>query len=556
VIVDDIGWLTEPYFEDGTVASHVKTLVSGSRLVYVSAAGNLANSHYQGGFYNGGSGFHDFSRGTDATYKDLYVHMPAGYSVLVVMEWNDKFGLSANDYDLGIVDLAAPGVPLAVSVNTQDGTGDPLEYISYTNTGSDKDIAVIAHKYSGVAKTLELYIYTNNPTNIYSNNIVPSDSVFGHAAVPGVITAAAAPASSPATIEPFSGRGPVTISYPAAETRKKPDITGIDGVTITGAGGFSSPFYGTSAAAPHIAAIVAQIWAAHPSLTPPQVRTALYTSAIDLGAVGGDPKFGTGRADAMAMEAKLFKSKIGVFRNSTRQWFLDSNGNGIWDGTPTDKAYKFMLSTDTPITGDWDGNNKTEIGAFRNSTRQWLLDTNGDGMWEATDKVYTFMLSTDTPITGDWNGDYKTEIGVFRNRTRQWFLDYNGNGRWDGPPNDKVYTFMLSTDTPVTGDWNGNGKTKIGVFRNSTQRWYLDYNGNGIWDGPPTDKVYVFGMSTDMAITGDWDRNGKTEIGVFRNSIQKWLLDYNGNGIWDGAPKDKLYKFMLSTDTPVTGDWK
>jgi len=114
---------------------------------------------------------------------------------------------------------------------------------------------------------------------------------------------------------------------------------------------------------------------------------------------------------------------------------------------------------------------------------------------------------------------------------------------------------MLSTDTPVTGDWNGNGKTKIGVFRNSTQRWYLDYNGNGVWDGTPTDKLYVFGMSTDTPITGDWDRNNKTEIGVFRNSTRQWLLDYNGNGMWNGTPKDKLYKFMLSTDTPVTGDW-
>jgi hypothetical protein len=46
-------------------------------------------------------------------------------------------------------------------------------------------------------------------------------------------------------------------------------------------------------------------------------------------------------------------SKIGVFRNSTRQWLLDYNGNGIWDGKLTDKKYTFGLSTDKPVSGKW-----------------------------------------------------------------------------------------------------------------------------------------------------------------------------------------------------------
>ena len=116
-----------------------------------------------------------------------------------------------------------------------------------------------------------------------------------------VIAVAAIPASSPSTIEPFSSRGPVTISYPSAVSRLKPDISGVDCVAVTGVGGFGSPFCGTSASAPHIAAITAQIWGAHPTLTPAQVRNALYTSAVDLGSSGKDTTFGYGRADALAM---------------------------------------------------------------------------------------------------------------------------------------------------------------------------------------------------------------------------------------------------------------
>ncbi|MDX8551871.1 S8 family serine peptidase, partial [Methanospirillum purgamenti] len=71
--------------------------------------------------------------------------------------------------------------------------------------------------------------------------------------------------------------------------------------------------------------------------------------------------------------------------------------------------------------------------------------------------------------------DLVTTIGVFRGRT--WYLDYSGNGVWNGPATDRQYTFGLVGDVPLTGDWNGDGKTSIGVFRGRT--WYLDYNGNG-----------------------------------------------------------------------------
>jgi hypothetical protein len=54
----------------------------------------------------------------------------------------------------------------------------------------------------------------------------------------------------------------------------------------------------------------------------------------------------------------------------------------------------------------------------------------------------------------------------------------------------------------VVGDWNGDGKTKVGTFLNGY--WYLDYNGNGVWDGESTDKAYVFGQAGDTPIVGRW----------------------------------------------------
>jgi len=67
---------------------------------------------------------------------------------------------------------------------------------------------------------------------------------------------------------------------------------------VTGAGGFSNPFYGTSAAAPHIAAIAAQLWGKNTSLSRDQIKSYLLNNTIDLGTAGFDTVFGYGRADA------------------------------------------------------------------------------------------------------------------------------------------------------------------------------------------------------------------------------------------------------------------
>ena len=89
-----------------------------------------------------------------------------------------------------------------------------------------------------------------------------------------------------------------------------------------------------------------------------------------------------------------------------------------------------------------------------------------------------------------------------------WYLDLNGNGQWDGTPTDGLFYFGggVAGAVPVTGDWNGDGKTKIGIFVPATGSWYLDYNGNGAWDGTPTDNLFSFGggLAGALPVTGKW----------------------------------------------------
>ena len=257
--------------------------------------------------------------------------------------------------------------------------------------------------------------------------------------------------------------------------------------------------------------------------------------------------------------------KIGAVTNSpgaSGTWALDQNGNNAWDGTVIDGFY--FWGTNTPgevfVRGDWNGDGTTKIGVYINGT--WLLDYDGNGKWEeGVDKRIVFGNSTLSPVVGDWNGDGKTKIGVY-GADGTFLLDYNGNGIWEGPSVDKSITWTAGPNNgemAVIGDWNGDGKAKIGIYLSTGQfagTWILDYNGNYAWNGPVDDRVLTwttYSGSGELPVVGDWNGDGRTKIGVYHDGT--WIVDYNGNYAWDGTSVDKLTFFGGSAWTPMVGDW-
>ena len=323
VIVDDLGFYLDPYFEDGPAALAAADAVAGGS-VFVSAAGNYAQRHYEGEFVDGGDGYHDFDGSSD-TDTALRVYTDDGAAV--ILQWNDKFGESGNDYDLYV---CPPGLKPA-KFNLQNdictgsnrsqqegGNDDPYEFVFASFDGhTEADVYIREH--SGVTKILELFV----PGGRILEHGVEEGGIVGHPAVAEVLAVGAIRASDPGNDDPesFSDRGP---SVFLSETRNKPDLMGIDGVSITGAGGFGQPFsgspgavfYGTSAAAPHVAGIAALVLEAQRLATPnatkktvaDAVTKKLRDTAIDLGESGHDSTFGYGRADALSAIESIAES--------------------------------------------------------------------------------------------------------------------------------------------------------------------------------------------------------------------------------------------------------
>jgi len=248
------------------------------------------------------------------------------------------------------------------------------------------------------------------------------------------------------------------------------------------------------------------------------------------------------------------RTKLGIFRPSYGMFALDINNNGVWD-PGIDRFGFFGQNGDVPLVGDWNGNGISKIGIFRPSNNLFELDVNNDLTYDSGDSAGYYGTSGDVPILGDWTGDGKTKIGIYRPSVSLFAEDVDNNLIYDpGPGADKYGAFGVSGDTPIVGDWTGDGISKIGIYRSSTSLWALDINNNLAWDGSQTDKSGVFGAPGDLWVVGDWDGSGVSRAGIFRPSNGLWGLDLNGNLAWDQTI-DLSGVFGASGDTPVVGRW-
>lgn len=330
VIVDDIIYFAEPMFTDGIIAQAVD-LVKDAGVSYFSSAGNGDRMAYESAFdssgvpvvwdfgdplFNGSA--HDFDPGPGV---DLFqsITVPLGGFVIFDMQWAEPYASaspfspgSSNDLDFFLFDKTESFI-IDLAVNTNNFF-DPVEVtFGFFNDGSfDFDFDGIPDTEFNIV--IEQFFPAFDPTpgqmkyvafgdmlpNEYGTN---SGTVFGHANANGAEAVGAAfyaetPAfgQDPALLEPFSSSGPTPILVtpegdPTFEVRQKPEIVAPDGTNTTffppfpGADvegdGFPN-FFGTSAAAPHAAAVAALMHEARPGISPDSVFSVLEKTALDM----------------------------------------------------------------------------------------------------------------------------------------------------------------------------------------------------------------------------------------------------------------------------------
>ncbi len=321
VIVDDVLYFAEPVFQDGIVAQAVDE-VAAKGVAFFSAAGNSGNlaagtAGVWEGLYSAttlpaplaaaGMSAHDFGAGANS--NEITFDPP----VLITLQWSDPFGGSDNDYDLFLLNDTLTTV-IAASNNSQNGTQDPIEFI-LSNGDDDLGNHLVVVKVNGDDRFLHLNTHRGRL------DVGTDGQIFGHpAAVSAIAVAAVDVATAGGGVftggagnppETFNSDGPRRIFFDvdgnpvgalssfggqSSEVRQKPDVAAADGVS-TATPGFET-FFGSSASAPHLAAIAALLEEIISSLDSNGVKDRFTKDALDIGITGTDNVSGSGIPNA------------------------------------------------------------------------------------------------------------------------------------------------------------------------------------------------------------------------------------------------------------------
>jgi subtilisin family serine protease len=307
--VDDTYNLTEPRLQLSDETTLMNAVRSELGKTVVTSAGNLADSHYRKPFFNAdysgtqpNAGLHDFGRSLGrASSIGFPVAVAPGGEAIVTLQWSEAYGKAASDFVMipvlqsgAAIDSAGSPftVPADISDNVQDGKGVPFEALVVTNTSATQQnfFVLIKRKTGNSVVDLSLVQIRSGESGFFTNFRTAEGSVIAHSGAEQALSVAAVNAADPGLndIRPYSSLGPVITQFDNQGNRKfdlqfKPDITAVDGVSITGAGGFGGPeknFSGTSASAPHVAGIAALL---RSKVANVDVETSLLFSAQSRG---------------------------------------------------------------------------------------------------------------------------------------------------------------------------------------------------------------------------------------------------------------------------------
>ncbi|HAA28478.1 MAG TPA: peptidase S8 [Cyanobacteria bacterium UBA8553] len=421
IIVDDIGFASDPFFQDGIIAQAINEVVAQGVLYFSSAANGYRNS-YESAFNPSGvfdsrfgGELHDFDPGS-AVDTTQSITIPTGETFSIPFQWDSPFfslnpnsGGSPNDLDMFLLDSS--GNILASSTESNVG-GDPVELLNFINDGSyasdQFNLAITLRE--GAAPSLMKYIDPQTIATIDEYDTA-SSTVWGHANAAGAFAVGAAafyetPAFGvdPANLEEFSSVGGTPILFdtegnrlPCPEIRRQPRIVGPDRGNTTFFGRDRSQdadtfpnFGGTSAAAPHVAAVAALILQANPNLNPSEVYSILESTALDMddpGTPGFDEgyDFATGYGFVQADRAV----ELALAQNpcSTREdALLAGANNGLLVGDTADDPLHNGGSYDQHIYS-WLSDGTEAIANFNSADDQSVLTSLFDSLGYSGDRL-------------------------------------------------------------------------------------------------------------------------------------------------------------------------
>ncbi len=650
VIVDDVSYFAEGVFQDDDVARAINAVVEKG-CFYFSAAGNGGNLNdgesgtWEGDFAAGGDfnpdgsslgTAHAFGEGItqDEITRDTRSHF--------FLKWADPLGGSSNDYDLFLI--APDGTVADSSTDTQDGTQDPVEsipsrrcavrllFICLATENVDHEGFRLVVVKSPDAEDRYLRLHTNRGRLAVGTGSATSahnagENTFGVAAVDarredGTVRAF----DGTEFVRSYSSDGlrrvfyepdgtPITpgnFSATGGRELQKPDLAAADGVSATPRR--FSDFQGTSAAAPHAAAIAALMLEAaggSRNVTRAEFQAAMTASALDIEAPGVDRDSGVGIVMAPAAVAALavpqgdrnrapvasaLADRVVAPRESITidlaQVFTDPDGGSLtYVAVSDDDLVEIALSgsrltlTVTRVgrasvsVRAVDGSGLSAVLGFAVSTGERVYDVDGDNLIEVASVAELDAMRYDLDGDGDAAEDWEPYYGAFAEHAPgmgcpvecvgyeladNLNFDANGSGGADaGDPywnGGSGWLPIGDADEPFRAIFEGNGRRIANLLIRRPDRDDVglfgglgSFNASGVIRRLGMTEVDATGRDQVGGIAGDMGRSGQVSNSYVRGTVTGRSRVGGLAGTSDGAVANSYSGVAVSGETDVGG---
>ncbi len=214
------------------------------------------------------------------------------------------------------------------------------------------------------------------------------------------------------------------------------------------------------------------------------------------------------------------KADVATFtRGTAGDAFVAASDGGKFVGTSQKWHDFFAIGSEIPLSGDFNGDGKADVVTFARGTSGDVFVALSDGTkFSGTSSMWQdfFGIGDEIPAVGDFNGDGKDDIALFKRGSTSDVLVALSDGTKFGPGVVWHDFFGINDEQPYVGDFNGDGKDDIAVFtRGTAGDVFVALSDGTRFSGTSVKWHDNFAFNAEIPAIGDFNGDGKDDIATF-----------------------------------------